>query len=154
MGVRWGTAIIAALAVLIAAPLSVAGLSPVDLHVAKSKDGPYRTSVGASLPDGETRSFWFRARPDSDTTREYTFKEILPFADEVRVRWYRGQNDVTQEIRDDGLPFTLKPDQSKLFRAKATSKSNGGYCFAASLYDESDVFVGSSSVRVNGSDCS
>jgi hypothetical protein len=112
-----------ALAVLaLAAPAAEAG--GLQVRVAKSADGPYQTgeprlNVGA----GTTKTGYIRAANKGVATATLTLTQLIyPPPAAYKLRWFKGQRNITGDVRTSGFEFKLKPETRKTFRVRVTPK--------------------------------
>ena len=135
---------------LAAAPAS-AGEPPV-LKVARHKSGPYSDNIGFNLGAGQSKDYFLKARavpgtgPQAGNLRQ-------PFKTLVKTKYFKGDQNITQEVASvDGFDFILK-DKAKRFRGvvKDTELSSAE-CFIVQL--EGSSGNDGVTVAVNGGLCS
>jgi hypothetical protein len=133
---RW-TALATALVALATAPPATGGEEfPVALKVAKKKDGPYHPSLNAiSLAEGQTKSFWFRAKNKTDERLKDLILDDGPFPidDDLSVRWFQGDDNVSPQVQGGGLEFNLKPRKAKRFRMRVKATGPAEDCLTGQV---------------------
>ena len=109
-----------AAAVAVALPASASAGDPVVfMKVAKHKDGPYKTVQGASIALNQTKDFYWKARNVTDAKLpDVLLTDDGPFPPGWIVRWFKGNDNVTSDVKGDGYEFALKPGKSKFFRSR------------------------------------
>ena len=88
--------------------------------VAKDKDGPYLSSGGNLHIKDQAKSVFFQVRNEVSSPQEFTFEDdsFDPGRRDYRVRWFRGQQEVTDEVRSPGgYVFTLQGEKARIFEA-------------------------------------
>jgi hypothetical protein len=125
-------AVVAVAAIALPASAS-AGEPAVSLKVAKHKDGPYKPEVRTNIKLNQAKDFYWKARNVTDAE----FPDVLltddgPYPTGWIVRWFRGDDNITSDVRGDGYEFVLQPGKSKLFRSRLKpTKTADEVCHAA-----------------------
>ena len=121
-------------AAAIALPASAgAGQPDVSLKVAKQKDGPYREHVGAHMDLNQAKDFYWKVRNVTDAKlTQVLIIDGAKYPPGWIARWFRGENNITSDVRNAGYEFALGVGKSKIFRShlKAT-KAIGPLCHDA-----------------------
>ena len=124
----------ALVALLLTAAPAGAGAEDLGVKSAKHKDGPYRVDTRINMDVGETRSLWWRVKSKGSSVQKVQFDEPTDDTDGYRVRWYRGNDDITTEVNDDeGYRFGLQAGRSVYFQAELKRRPAGD---VACLYGE------------------
>ena len=114
-------ALVLASTIAIAWPATASAGDPlVSLKVSKQKDGPYKPVVHANVALNEAKDFYWKVRNVS----EFNFAGSVrlfddgPYPPSWVARWFRGDNNITPDVRGDGYEFSLKAHRSKHFRSR------------------------------------
>jgi hypothetical protein len=131
--------LVAALAMLTA--LLVAGgvahgrlISYLTAKVSKHADGPFSAEPIHATVGSKARSFYVRAENNNPSAKmqvQLTDASFAETASDYRIRWYRGEHDITQSAHStDGYVFKLAAQSNKVFRAKVKPRVShpGGLC--------------------------
>lgn len=115
---------------LAAAPASAGG-PPFDVSVSKHRDGPYvETTQSVNVPIGDAKSLYWKVKHLSGGKLEMRFTDALtefPNPPGLEIRWFKGHNEITDEVKSSGYEFALPSGSRKFFRArvKAVGTSDG-----------------------------
>jgi hypothetical protein len=92
------------------------------LRVAKNPDGPFKDAVTAQLGVDDARNFYLRAK--NRTADPDDFSLGLDFEQgDYGLKYFRGTNNITSEVKGDGYDFELAPGQVKKFRVRIKRQS-------------------------------
>jgi hypothetical protein len=129
-------AIVLAAVAAIALPASASAGDPdVSLTVAKHKHGPYKRVQETHIALNQAKDFYWKAR----NVRDARIPDVLLEDSNVYppgwiARWFRGEHNITPEVRGDGYEFALKAGKSKLFRSRLKrTKTADQLCADASV---------------------
>jgi hypothetical protein len=113
---------LAIVALAFAAAPALGGDPPIDVKGSKHKDGPYaETMQGVNVPIGEAKSLWWKVKHISGGKLDVRFTDALtvnPNPEGLKIRWFRGDKDITEAVKGAGYDFKLPKGSRKLFRAK------------------------------------
>jgi hypothetical protein len=129
-----GCALAAALVLLVLAPHGEAGPSEVNIKVAKSKDGKYREQVGEQL-GSDKPDFFFRVTNRSNEKHSLTLHGSGQTFSH-RARWFRGDNNITEEVTAGSYGFDLRPGRRATFRMVVTLETDEPDCFFGQVNDQ------------------
>ena len=119
-------ALAAAILALALAPSSQGRGGFFVVKVAKDKDGPFRKALNRVIPDGETRSLWYLVKSKVPDDQQVSFYEQTPDAPEgLKVKWFKGDQDVTDDVQTSGHDFNLSAGKSKYFQARVKATEPG-----------------------------
>jgi hypothetical protein len=131
----WAVAIALALAALGIGAASSAGLAVIiDVEASKHRDGPYEDAQQqVNIPVGKEKSLYWRVKNFTAGPLDLTFDDAATGGsdtDGYRIRWYRGRNDISSQVKGSGYPFKLKAGKKKIFRAEVKHKLDvsPGFC--------------------------
>jgi hypothetical protein len=116
-----GLCALAALA--LAAPAAEAG--GLEVRVAKSADGPYQPSeqLRLNVAAGKTKTGYIRVLNKGIPTATLNLTQLIyPPPPAYKLRWFKGQRNITGDVRTSGFEFKLKPNARKTFRMRVTPK--------------------------------
>ena len=88
--------------------------------VAKDKDGPYGVVTKASVPNGDSKTLWWRVTSKADSDLNVAFVDDTGGTPGFKVKWFKGDDNVSSDVNEFGYEFVLHPDQSKYFRGVVT----------------------------------
>jgi hypothetical protein len=101
---------------------AIGGQPPIDVKAAKHKDGPYaETTQDVNVPIGEARSLWWKVKHVSGGKLDVRFTDAMtefPNPDGLKIRWFKGDKEITDAVKGAGYDFKLPKGSRKLFRAK------------------------------------
>jgi hypothetical protein len=136
--------------------LAIAGAPGINLAAAKKKSGPYEEFVAANAnKKAKAKELYVRAKNASteDATAILT-QDAVGGANDYRIRWYRGAENITQDVKGWGYGFNLPSDSRRDFRVKVKPRSNNpdGLCLEAHM--AGDPFGGNNAFfSINGGLC-
>lgn len=147
MGVRRTWTCVAALAALVAIVAAAPAMGrgdPAKVTVAKHEGGPYVYDSPPATVGAEPESFWMRIASKADYAQDVTLEDRsnADVPGNVKFRWYRGDENITADAQGSGYEFKLKPDRTKIFRAKVKPlvEDPGEIClFGAFLLQPDDL---------------
>jgi hypothetical protein len=129
--VATGVLVAASLLLGIAAVGSARLIDEVSITMSKHEDGPY-VDMAPVVKVNSPRSLYLRARnnvsgPVAETLVDASHADNL---NHWRIRWYRGNHDITSQMSGSGYDFVLRAGKSKVFRAyvKPKTKHPGALC--------------------------
>ena len=147
---------LAVTALLVAVPMLTADqasagseLADPVIKVSRHPDGPFRGSVGATIPVGSQKSFFFRIRNSSDDSGFVTLHGDEN-EDGFRYRFFRGSKNVTEPVQAGTYQLTLQAERAKLIRMKVKHQSMPASTACAVL---SNQVTASAGVKLNGDTC-
>jgi hypothetical protein len=93
---------------------------PIKVTVAKHEAGPYTQDVGQVTVGGAARSFYFKLANKTDHTQDVTLEDrsTADAPANVKFRWFRGDENITDDALGSGYAFKLKPGSPKVFRGQ------------------------------------
>ncbi len=143
-------ALAAAILALALAPSSQGRGGLFVTKVATDKDGPYRKEVNRVVPDDETRSLWFLVKSkdseDLDLSLDEPNSEAHP---DLKVKWFKGQNDISHDVQTSGHSFNLRAGKSKYFQARVkATQPDVQHCLVGSVSFGS-VFFNDAQAEIN-----
>jgi len=125
--------LLALIAFALLVPAAAAGPPPkypIDIDVAKQAGGPWiDNGFVRKNVDKKTESIFWRVRNREDHKLDLTLETLKSGsgAGDYRVRWFRGDKDITKEARDGEFAFGLRSGEKKTFEATLNPKvSNPG----------------------------
>jgi len=133
---RARTTLVGCLAWLGAVALSVPAeaANQIQLRLAKHEEGPYLARSPLINVSDSPKSAYFRLKNKTNHTQDVlaaddSFGSLANY----EIRWYRGNQEITDEMQGIGSAFRLRPDRPKLLRAriKAPVADPGGFCLNA-----------------------
>ena len=111
---------------LIFAPASTA-LGPLfTVKVAKQKDGSYGSETKVNLDKNETVTLWFRMKnvsPGQLSNSGFDDGDNK-IPEDLSVKWFKGQTNVSHDVQTSGLDFEFKEDQVRYYQAKIRAEGN------------------------------
>jgi hypothetical protein len=98
-------------------------------QVSKTRDGTYGTDVHLNLPpDGKKRAF-FKMTNNTAESVEATFSQgPTEGSPKIKLRWYRGAQDITSDVKGDGYAETIDATSSIVIKLKARRTGAGAKC--------------------------
>lgn len=120
---------LSAMIVLVVAAAPALGGDLFLTQVSKTKDGTYGTEVHLNLPaDGKRRAF-FKMTNNTAESVEATFTQgSTEGSPKIKLRWYRGAQDITSDVRGDGYVENIDASSSIVIKLKAKATGNGAKC--------------------------
>ena len=131
MGLFRSALALAIIALAVTAIPALAGTPPIDVKASKHKGGPYNeTPQGVTVPVGEAKSLWWKVRHVSGGKLDVRFTDALtefPNPEGLKIRWFKGDKEVSDAVKGAGYEFKLPKGSRKFFRArvKAVGPSDG-----------------------------
>ena len=104
---------------------------PVTLKVAKHKDGPYAYDQVVNVPVGKSKSVYFKAKNTTGENVDAEFDDNGSSSglENFVVKWFRGDKNISSEVKGSGYDFPLKANKQAILRAKLTHSDPGsGFC--------------------------
>jgi hypothetical protein len=121
--------VLAALAAIALPSSASAGQPFVNLKVAKKQDGPYKNVQNVNIDLNEAKSFYWKAKNPTSTKLDVLLTDPSFYPVGWNTRWFRGNDDITEEVRAAGYEFGLKAGKAKLFRSRLKpTKTAGPVC--------------------------
>ena len=139
---------------LTAAPV-FAGDPPFEVTASKHRDGPYlATTQSVNVPIGDAKSLYWKVKHVSGGALEMRFTDALtesPNPKGLKIRWFKGTKEITNEVKGSGYEFTLPNGSRKFFRArvKAVGPSDGA-CVVGQADRIAPSFSDNAGFAVNG----
>ncbi len=139
---------------LSAAPAS-AGAPPFEVKASKHSDGPYLDTLqSVNVPIGDMKSLYWKVKHVSGGALEMRFTDALtqtPNPEGLKIRWFKGTKEITNEVKSSGYEFTLPNGSRKFFRArvKAVGPSDGA-CVVGQADRIEPSFSDNAGFAVNG----
>ena len=143
-----------ALALLAAVPAQAGmGAPEVPIKVAKHADGPFQSGSFMVNVKSKPRSFYFKIINRDDHDLDVTLDDVSHgdgLAD-FGVRWFRGNRDITQEVRATGHAFGLKQSKARVFQGRVKPKvgNPGEICLAPRFHVEPDSYDAVHGIYIN-----
>jgi hypothetical protein len=107
-----------------------------DLEIAKSKDGRYKETLNARVPQGPA-DFFHRVRSKTNVEQKITFKGPgSADSPAYRIRWFKRDDDITQEVTGPGFEFNLPAGGKKHFRVVLKPDPGNDECLISSAQQE------------------
>jgi hypothetical protein len=144
-------ALAAAILALALAPSSQGRGGFFVVKVAKEKDGPFRNHLNRVIPNDETKSLWYLVKSKAGDDQPVFFYQEPPDAPEdLKVKWFKGQNDISHDVQTSGHDFNLQAGKSKLFQARVRATEPGVlYCLQGTAMT-GGVFFNTAEGEING----
>ncbi len=115
--------IVAAAAVALAAPAQAG--DPVDTTVAKP-GGEFDGNVTGNIPKGKTKSF--RLRTENPVGSQITATLEGDPGNHTKVKWFKGQQNITPQVKEGDYEFQLEAGATETFRMKVTAENKKPDC--------------------------
>ncbi len=131
------------------------GKSAFALRSAKQHDGPYKVFTRVAIEQGDQRTTWWRVKNKSATDEEsMNFSDLGGDAPGYKVQWFRGQENISAEVEDQGYEFDLAAGQARYFssRIKRTGPEEDN-CVQARVWDFEHSMASDASMNVNTNKC-
>jgi len=117
-------------------PMAAAGPpkpAPFDIDFKKKPGGPWiEYTSGQKRVGQEPKAVFWRVRNQDTGDQDVSVEERRSGdgQDDYRIRWFRGDKDVTNDLRGPGYEFTFASDESRKFKAtiKAKKANPGPLC--------------------------
>jgi hypothetical protein len=128
---------------------------PFDVKASKHKDGPYlETTQSVSVPIGDTKSLYWKVKHVSGGALEMRFTDALtqsPNPEGLKIRWFKGTKEITNEVKGSGYEFTLPNGSRKFFRARVRAVgASDGACVVGQADRIEPLFSDTAGFAVNG----
>ena len=123
-----------AAAALVLPATSAIGLEPLfKVRASSDKDGPFHVIDEMHVGVDKTKSAYFRVKSsDDEDLHGMMFGDggtTSPNPEGFTVRWFKGDKNITGDVKDAGFEFTIRSDKPTLFRAQVKHvESGGGFC--------------------------
>jgi hypothetical protein len=147
---------VAAVAIsILAAPPAGAGMgsSPMRLTISKTKDGPYSFSALHAKVNAGPKGFFVKVADKTEHRQDGLLEDVSAGAGSAnfKIRWFRGDENITSDVQGPGYGFGLKPGKPKVFRAlvKPLNPDPGALCLAPRASVEPDAYQAVGSVYIN-----
>lgn len=114
---------------------------PFKLRVGADENGPFKPTTKIHMNQGNVGYAYWQLRSTDDADRGINFSTPSAPYDEYRVRWFKGNKDITDDVEGDGLEVTLKAHADKIFRSrvKRVEDSSEETCIGANAFDGFDT---------------
>ncbi len=128
---------------LTAAALAPAALGPIRVTVAKDRDGPFANASPQVQVRNRAKDLYMRARNQSTEIEEIELDDISNDpGNDFKIRWYRGDTEITQHARNGGYGFQLDADERQKFRVRVKPRvaDPGALCLTGRFTVASEDF--------------
>ena len=117
---------------VVAAPASAGG--PPVLKVAKP-NGSFENFVNANVALGQKKTFFLKAKAGTGQKEAGSLEQEESLGAEYKIKYYKGDQNITAEVKADGFEFNLKPT-AKRFRVtiKVVSGPQAPDCLYVDLF--------------------
>ncbi len=134
---------------------AVAGDPPFEVKASKHEDGPYvETTQTVNVPIGDAKSLYWKVKHVSGGALEMRFTDALtasPNPEGLKIRWFKGTKEITNEVKGSGYEFTLLNGSRKFFRAKVRAVgASDGACVVGQADRIDPSFSDNAGFAVNG----
>ena len=155
----WVAGVIGAALVFAAGAGSASALAPqVVTKAGKHKSGPFTHELQhLSVPVGKAKTVYWQVKNRNGAPLDVEFNDAATGdanTEGFRINWFRGQKNVTSDVKGDGYEFHMKADATKLFSAVVRHRSDGspGFCLGGQTTGLA-VIPDASYFTVNDNDC-
>jgi hypothetical protein len=113
-----------AVSVFLSSGLASAGLPGVELEGSKSADGTFKDLTRARVKD--SRDLFVQASNVSGEAYDATMTDDVlgPGDSDYRIRWFKGDKDITDKVRGPGYDFSVANNDEKRFRVRVKVRAD------------------------------
>jgi hypothetical protein len=134
---------------------ALGGDPPFRVKASKHEDGPYlHTIQSVNVPIGDMKTLYWKVKHVSGGSLEMRFTDALtefPNPEGLKIRWFKGPKEITEEVKGSGYEFTLPNGSRKLFRAKVRAvEDSDGACVVGQADRIEPPFSDNVGFAVNG----